>query len=91
MVYVIEDEAHAEQFGQFPSLVKALGELRRLSSIAWDQPPNVAPCTHWKTCGRRYELIIYDTSSQPWKVASKTPMFEISAKGVQWSTESSNA
>jgi len=42
-VFVIEDECHAEQHGQFATLQDALTELRRRATIPWNQEPNVAP------------------------------------------------
>ncbi len=64
-MFVIEDEAHAEWFGEFPTLEAATAELRRLKELPWDEAPNVAPCTSWRTCGRTYEVVEYDTSSEP--------------------------
>jgi hypothetical protein len=52
-MFVIEDEAHADQFGEYISFEDAIAELRRLSATPWDEAPNVAPCTSWRTCGRR--------------------------------------
>ena len=41
-MFIIEDERHAEQQGQFASLKEALGELKKRAAIPWDQAPNVA-------------------------------------------------
>ena len=84
-MYVIEDEEHAElQDGEFESVQDAVRELKRRAALPWDKSPNLAPCDSWQTCGRRYELVEYDTSSRPWKELARTPALEVSAKGVQW-------
>lgn len=86
-MYVIEDEAHAEWRGQFRTRQQALAELQRLAALPWDQEPNRAPCTSWKNCSRRYELIEYDDSVTPWRELSRTLLLEISASGTQWVIE----
>jgi hypothetical protein len=84
-MFVIEDERHAEPQGEFASFADALTELRRRAKIPWDQPPNCAPCTNWRNCGRSYEVIEYDDSHAPWKQLSTVPVLKVSASGVQWS------
>jgi hypothetical protein len=88
-MFLIEDEAHAElQEGQFQSRQEALAELRRRAAIAWDMEPNRAPCTNWRNCGRRYEIVEYDGAS-PSKVLSRNLTLEISAAGVRWTAPKS--
>lgn len=81
---VIEDTIHAEQCGQFERFQDAIGELRRLANIAWDRPPNQAPCISWHTCGREYHVIEYDDSIVPWKLLRSISVLSISAEGIQW-------
>jgi hypothetical protein len=83
-MFAIEDESHAEPQGEFSSFEEALAELRRRAAMPWDQPPNVAPCSSWKTCGRNYEIIEYDTSHTPWRQLARFPILEVSAKGPRW-------
>lgn len=83
-LFVIEDEAHAEVQGEYASLEEAVTELERRASLPWDQPPNQCPCTSWRTCGRRYEVIEYDDSSRPWRQMRRTPYLEVSAEGANW-------
>ena len=83
-MFVIEDEAHAEQHGEFQSLQDALDELRRMATLPWDQPPNVAPCASWRTCGRRYEVIEYDTQATPWREVRRALVLEVSAAGSRF-------
>jgi len=84
-VFKIEDERHAEPLpGEFSSLAAAAVELRRLSTLPWDQVPNVAPCTNWRTCGRTYEVVEYDVSARPWKELNRVTAFEVGAEGVKW-------
>lgn len=84
-MFVIEDEAHAELHGEYASLSEAIAELPRRAAIPWDQPPNVAPCASWRTCGRKYEVVEYDPAETPWRELNRIPTLEISARGVEWS------
>jgi hypothetical protein len=85
-VFLIEDEIHAEpQPGEYQTLADAMAELRRRAGLPWDEPPNAAPCTSWRTCGRNYEIIEYDTSIVPWTELRRMPALEIGAKGASWS------
>lgn len=83
-MFVIEDEAHDEPLRRFDRRDDALAELRRLSTLPWDQAPNRAPCTRWRTCGRRYELVEYDTGSRPWRELRRQPMLEVTQAAVTW-------
>ncbi len=82
--FYIEDDSHAEQYSVHETFEAAVRELERLARIPWDKEPNVAPCQSWKTCGRRYEIIEYDTSTTPWKMLSRVPALKVSAQGVLW-------
>lgn len=83
--FVIEDEAHAEQHSTHETLDEAIAELQRLPAhIPWDKEPNVAPCTNWRKCGRRYEIIAYEIASEPWRQLRRIPALEISYSGVVW-------
>jgi len=84
-MFIIEDERHAEpQEGRFASFQEALVELKRRAALPWDQAPNVAPCTSWRTCGRKYEIVEFDDSTLPWKQLSRVPALEVSANGAKW-------
>jgi hypothetical protein len=85
-VFVIEDEIHAEWQGRYATFEDAIAELRRRSAVPWEQPPNLAPCTSHDTCGRQYVVIEFDVSFSPWKELKRTPVLEISASGVKWSS-----
>lgn len=84
MMFAIQDEAHAEMSDAFPTREAAVDELLRLRAIAWDQPPNKAPCISWRTCGRRYSLIEFDERFTPWRILSCVPALDVSAEGVTW-------
>jgi hypothetical protein len=86
-IFVIEDQSHAEQVGEFVSLQSAWEELQRLSGIPWDEPPNVAPCQSWQTCGRDYEIVEYETSDVPWLLVQRYAGLEVSAKGIAWGSD----
>jgi hypothetical protein len=86
-MFIIEDTNHSEWQGEFVNFDQALAELVHRSCLPWDEPPNCAPCTSWKTCGRSYEIIEYDNSKTPWVELNRGFVLEISAKEVQWSDE----
>jgi hypothetical protein len=46
-----------------------------------------APCTGWRTCGRRYVINEYDASKVPWQLLRRLPALEVDAKGVRWSPD----
>ena len=70
--------------GDYDSFDGALAELRRLAALPWDAEPNIAPCTSWRTCGRRYGLIeLNATESFPHEVR-RAHVLDVSAEGVKW-------
>ena len=83
-MFTIEDEAHAEPQGEFETVEDALAELRRRAAVSWDVAPNVAPCTSWRTCGRRYEIVEYDASQTPWREVRRVLVLEVSVAGAKW-------
>jgi hypothetical protein len=84
-MYFIEDSRHAEMDrAQYSTFSEALAEIKRRASIPWNQPPNIAPCTSWNTCGRLYEIVEYDVSTTPWKEMSRVPIVDITAEGIEW-------
>lgn len=83
-MFVIEDEWHAEWVGEFSSRDEAIEELKRLAELSWDQKPNLCPCTSWRTCGRRYHLVEFDTAGEPWRSLSDEAILEVSAKETAW-------
>ncbi len=86
-IFVIEDEQHAERCGEFLSFEKALEELKSRAKIPWDMDPNICPCTNWKSCGRNYEIIEFDNAQKPWAEICRTPVLEISSRGIFWEKE----
>jgi hypothetical protein len=83
VLYILEDELHAEHIGEFPTREAASAEARRRMALPWDSPENRAPCSSWRRCGRRLELVMYDDSGRE---LSREPVVEISAEGVRWAT-----
>ena len=83
MIY-IDDGIHCERDGPFASFEDAITELRRRASIPWDSPPNRAPCTSWRNCGREYRVLEFDASCTPWKLLREILVLRVSAKGVDW-------
>jgi hypothetical protein len=80
----LEDDIHCERVGHFVTFEEAIAELTRRAAIPWDRPPNVAPCTSWRTCGRDYRLLEYDTSSTPWTPLRSVAVLAVSAAGAKW-------
>jgi len=76
---------HSEWQGRFLSIKDALAELRVRAEIPWNQEPNIAPCTNWKNCGRKYEVVEFDDHALPWREIRRYPLLDISASGVSWS------
>ena len=85
-MFVIEDEWHAEWIGKYAGRDEADAELRRLAKLPWDEAPNRCPCMSWRTCGRRYHLIEFDTSGERWRSLNDEVLLEVSAKGAAWSS-----
>ncbi len=88
---VIEDEWHAEWIGEFSSPAEARAVLQTLAQTPWNEPPNRCPCTSWRTCGRRYHLIKFDASTEPWRRLSDEPVLEVSAARIAWLSGSQGA
>ena len=88
--FIIEDANHAELMDEFSSLAEAVSELRRRAQLPWNEPPNVAPCTNWQTCGRSYEIVEYDDSTTPWKELRRVAALDVSVNGVVWSPDFEN-
>jgi hypothetical protein len=83
-MFVIEDEWHAEWIGEYASLEEAHAELRRLANLPWDEAPNRCPCMSWRTCGRRYHVVEFDTSGEPWRSLNDQALLEVSSKATVW-------
>jgi len=84
VLYVIEDELHAEFQGEYSTIERAFAELKRRAEIPWDEIPNRAPCKSWRKCGRSYELIEYDDSQTPYREVRRLLALEISETGIKW-------
>jgi hypothetical protein len=84
-MFMIYDITHAEpQDGNFNSFEEALTELKRRAGLPWNEEPNKAPCKSWRTCHRIYEIVEYNTSTQPWTEFSRVRVLDVSSAGVQW-------
>jgi len=83
-MFIIEDEIHAEWCGEFDSFSEAFTELQARSEIPWDQKSNVCPCTSWITCERVYSIVEFDSTTEPWREITRTPVLTISAKCAIW-------
>ena len=89
-LFVVSDNIHTDQSGDFDGREAALREIRRRALIPWDEEPNLSPCTEWRTCGRVYAVAEY--SDQPSRTFIRsTPIVMISAAGVHWYTDGEDA
>lgn len=83
-IYIIEDQMHAERLGKYGSLSLAIKELKHLSSLSFETSPNKCPCSNSADCSREYEIIEYNTESEPWRELRRFGTLEISKNGVCW-------
>lgn len=83
-IFIIEDEVHSSIEWEFDSFEDAILELKKRADIPWNQKPNISPCMSWETCGKNYEIIEYENSSNPWIEKNRTLVLEISAKETKW-------
>ena len=81
--FVVEDQFHAEWVSQFDDEDAAFKEIQRLFVLPWNEPPNLCPCGSWETCGREYELVTYETAATPWRLISRRPVLNVSAKSSE--------
>lgn len=79
--FVLEDQAHAETVANFSDEASAIRKVRRLFATPWNEPPNLAPCMDWETCGREYDLLVYETSTSPWTLVIRRAALIVTAKG----------
>jgi hypothetical protein len=83
--FVVEDESHCESFARFDSMEAAVGEIRRLSKLPWDEEPNCCPCTSWRTCSREWFVAEYETVGDRTRhVRSTDVICEVGSAGVRW-------
>ncbi len=87
-MFILEDEIHCEQ-EQFATFELALAKAQWLAQIPWDERPNRAPCTSWRTCGRDYCIVEAerDETTGSWAFGQTLPIFEISAQGILWAPD----
>jgi hypothetical protein len=84
-MFKLNDELHDDlQDAEFQTLAQAIEELQRRAKIPWDEAPNLAPCVSWRTCGRNYEIVEYDTSVRPWRESRRVPALRVSSESVRW-------
>jgi hypothetical protein len=83
-MFIIDDDNHSEWCGKFETFNQALSELQARSYIPWDSEPNVAPCGSWKTCGREYWIVEFDSSQEPWREISRELILSVSSEGIVW-------
>ena len=84
-MWIIEDELHGEPGAEFETRDEAIAELRRLATLAWDEPPNKAPCMSWRTCGRNFYLVECDCSNpHRWRDLRRDAALNVSADKTEW-------
>ncbi|MCC7502930.1 MAG: hypothetical protein IT229_10400 [Flavobacteriales bacterium] len=83
-LFIIEDEFHAQQLARHMDKASALVDIKEWSTKPWDEAPNRCPCTSWRTCGRDYVIVEYNTAGRPWIEIARHHVLSISAKGSIW-------
>jgi hypothetical protein len=56
----------------------------RRAAPPWNEPPDCAPCTKRRRCGRSYEIIGYDVSTARWSELSGVAVLQVDAAGCRW-------
>lgn len=84
--FTVEDDLHAEIIGTYGSEAEALAMLQRLAATPWDVPPNRAPCSGWRDCGRHYEIVAYAEAGDgaPWREVSRRLVLTVGAGQSAW-------
>jgi hypothetical protein len=85
-IILIQDDWHCElQQTEYTSFDDALEELRRRALILSTDPPNRAPCTGWRKCGRSYTLCEFEkTQTPPWKLWRYAKIVDVDPTGATW-------
>lgn len=84
-MYAIYDDVHCEYGSEFATLAQSLAELDRLASLPWNEPPKVAPCSEWASCGRRYRVIAVSTDQgAPYSHVPVAPRLCVGHNGIRW-------
>ncbi len=84
-MFIICDETHAEYIGgKFATFESALSDICRIAEIPFGTEPNVPPCTGWRRCRRKYQIIEFDDSQEPWQLITTTNIVTITALEINW-------
>ena len=83
-LFLVEDDKHADWISKWSTRAEAQAELERLASISWDEEPNRCPCGSWRTCGRWYQIVEFDTTGPDWREVNRERLLDVGSKGVKW-------
>ena len=86
-MFILLDKFHYERIGIYDSYEEALNKAIEISKIPWNIPPNKAPCTNWKKCGREYVIVERIKKNNKSLKVSEVDIFNISSNGVIWHVE----
>jgi hypothetical protein len=84
MHFMIEDETHCEQIGDFQTMNEAKALLKYLANVPWGTHPNLPLCGSGVNCDRHYILITGKYDDATWIQLSRTSIFRIDANGIVW-------
>jgi hypothetical protein len=85
VVYAIYDDVHCELGNESATLAESLAELDRLARLRWDEWPNLAPCSQWASCGRRYRVVELSLDrSAPYSRVPVAPRLCVGYNGTRW-------
>jgi hypothetical protein len=80
----LHDYLHDEGLGPFRTREEAIAEAVRVAAIPWNEPPNLAPCVDWETCGRDYAVVEVDASTDPPLDMDAPLVVRIDRNGARW-------
>lgn len=86
-IFEIEDDVHAEGFGQFDTYEQAFERLKEIAEQPWDKEPYKPPCSGWEDCDREYHIVEWDNTEPEWKEISRKFLLYVSANSKQWKDE----
>jgi hypothetical protein len=62
-----------------------MAELNRLALLGWGDLANRAPCAGWRTCGRRYAVVEYESAgADRGTERSRALVVEMRESGLTW-------
>lgn len=87
--FIIEDAFHCELDEEYKTFEDALNEIKKRTTIPWNQKPNRPPCKSWEQCQRIYHIVEYQCDNKPWKKIQEWPIVGIERDKITWLSKES--